>query len=164
MRNPVRTALTAAALAFSTLAAAGSPGDFDFWLGQWTLSWGSDSTGTNVVTRELGDKVIVERFDGSPSSPLKGMSVSTYDPRSDQWKQTWVDNNGSYLDFTGGLNPDGSMELWRGATDKNGQPILQRMLFYNIRRDSLDWNWERSDDGGRSWTTLWKIHYERADR
>ena len=54
------------------------------------------------------------------------------------------------------------MELWRGATDKNGQPILQRMLFYNIRADSLDWNWERSDDGGQTWKTLWKIHYERA--
>lgn len=143
--------------------AAGSPSDFDFWLGTWNLTWGTDGKGTNTVTRELGGKVIQERFDGRPSSPLVGLSVSTYDAKTDQWKQTWVDNSGSYLDFTGGLNPDGSMELWRGATDKAGEPILQRMLFYNIRADSLDWNWERSDDGGKTWKTLWKIHYERGN-
>lgn len=145
------------------VAAAGSPSDFDFWLGTWNLTWGTDGKGTNTVTRELGGKVIQERFDGRPSSPLVGLSVSTYDAKTDQWKQTWVDNSGSYLDFTGGLNPDGSMELWRGATDKAGEPILQRMLFYNIRADSLDWNWERSDDGGKTWKTLWKIHYERGN-
>ncbi len=27
--------------------------------------------------------------------------------------------------------------------------------------DSLDWSWERSDDGGKSWKVLWRIHYER---
>ena len=161
MRQRLSIALLAAAMVAPGLAQAGSASDFDFWLGSWSLSWGKDSTGSNVITRELGGQVIQERFDGRPSSKLQGMSVSIFDAKADQWKQTWVDNNGSYLDFTGGLNPDGSMELWRGATGKDGEPILQRMLFYNIRPDSLDWNWERSTDGGQTWTTLWKIHYER---
>jgi hypothetical protein len=35
------------------------------------------------------------------------------------------------------------------------------MVWHNIGKDSLDWNWERSDDGGRTWKALWKTHYAR---
>jgi hypothetical protein len=38
---------------------------------------------------------------------------------------------------------------------------LSRMVFLNITRDSLDWRWEKSEDGGKSWQLMWPIHYER---
>ncbi len=28
-----------------------------------------------------------------------------------EWKQTWVDNQGSYIDLTGGLQPNGDFVL-----------------------------------------------------
>ena len=138
-----------------------SPGahQFDFWLGEWGLTWDEDQRGTNNIIRVLGDCVIMEQFDGSPSIPLKGMSVSTYNSETGKWHQTWVDNNGTYLDFTGEFK-DGKMILSRQAV-RNGESFLQRMVWYNIKSQSLEWNWERSDDGGRTWETLWHIYYKR---
>jgi len=132
---------------------------FDFWLGDWDVAWGDDGKGTNRVERILDGKIIQEKF----SAPdLQGMSVSSYDPERNLWCQTWVDNNGTYLDFTGTLG-DGKMILSRDAIVK-GQACKQRMVWYDIRGDTLEWNWERSDDDGDTWRVLWQIHYRRSSR
>jgi len=129
---------------------------FDFWLGEWNCTWGEDGKGTNHVLRIMDDKVIQENF----SAPeLKGMSVSVYDTERNLWCQTWVDNSGSYLDFTGGFN-DGKMILSRDAVVR-GEARKQRMVWYNIETDQFDWNWERSDDGGNTWRVQWQIKYKR---
>lgn len=133
--------------------------EFDFWLGEWDVSWGDDGRGTNTVTRILDGCVVLEEFDGAPSEAFRGMSVSVYNPQQQVWQQTWVDNAGNYLDFVGGLL-DGRMVLSR-ETVVEDRPIQQRMVWYNISDDELDWNWERSDDGGKTWEVLWHIHYRR---
>ena len=129
---------------------------FNFWLGEWDCTWGDDGKGTNRVLRIMDDKVIQENF----SAPdLLGMSVSVYDPERKVWCQTWVDNNGTYLDFTGGFE-DGRMVLVRDAVVR-GEACKQRMVWFNIEPGQFDWNWERSDDGGQTWRVLWKIRYVR---
>ena len=35
------------------------------------------------------------------------------------------------------------------------------MIWQDVKRDSLKWLWQRSDDGGRTWTTQWEIDYRR---
>ncbi len=132
---------------------------FDFWLGEWDLTWAEGGKGTNHIAKILEGCVIHESFDGSPSMPLKGISLSTFDARAGRWKQTWVDNSGSYLDLVGGMEGD-RMILIRD-TVLDGNPIKQRMVFYNIAENALDWNWERSEDNGTTWTLLWQIHYQR---
>jgi hypothetical protein len=135
---------------------------FDFWIGTWDLTW-EGGTGTNVITSELGGCVVEENFDGrdAEGKGLVGRSVSVYSPAKGKWLQTWVDNSGGYLDFEGGWNDaDATMELRRQA-ERDGKTFLQRMVFFNISDRSLDWNWERSDDGGATWKTLWAIHYAR---
>lgn len=71
-----------------------------------------------------------------------------------------MDSSGSYLDFVGDFKV-AQMVLAREVVQDDGKRFLQRMVWKNIRPDSLDWSWERSDDGGRSWKILWPIHYER---
>jgi len=135
---------------------------FDFWLGTWDLTWAagdSTATGTNIITAELGDCVIEENFTTHDDNPFMGRSLSVYNPKTDRWSQTWVDNSGNYLDFEGRFT-GGRMILERTAV-KDDQPIKQRMVFYNITAASIDWNWERSTDDGRSWMSLWQIHYQR---
>ncbi|MBT3337988.1 MAG: DUF1579 family protein [Anaerolineae bacterium] len=132
---------------------------FDFWLGDWELSWGEDGRGTNHVSAILNNCVIQEEFDGTPSILLKGLSISTYNPGTKKWHQTWVDNSGGYLDFVGEFT-DGKMVLSRDAIVQ-GKAITQRMVFYNIAKNELDWNWERSKDGGKTWQVVWHIHYQR---
>ena len=77
-----------------------------------------------------------------------------------RWKQTWVDNEGGYLDFVGEFK-NGQMILAREATRPDGTKSLQRMVFKNITHDEFDWSWEGSKDGGKTWTVLWPIHYQR---
>ena len=128
---------------------------FDFWIGEWDLTW-EGGQGTNTITAILDSAVIQEDFKGGD---FKGKSVSVYNRHTQKWQQTWVDNSGGYLDFVGGWE-DGKMIFLRKAK-RDGIEFLQRMMWYHIKQDQLDWNWERSDDGGKSWKVLWKIHYER---
>lgn len=136
---------------------------FDFWLGDWKLTWQGGS-GTNKVTCDLDGCVIHEHFDTDPGQPqpLRGESVSMWNPQLKKWQQTWVDNQGSYLDFTGGW-AGGKMTLSR-KTVRAGKPWHSRMIFYNITRDSLDWSWEGSADLGKTWKPSWQIHYVRQGR
>lgn len=129
---------------------------FDFWLGEWDATWAEDGKGTNRIELAFDGKVVQENF---TAPDLIGMSVSCYDVERGLWCQTWVDNSGSYLDFTGGFE-DGKMILIRDAIVK-GKKCKQRMVWYNIEPHQFDWNWERSDDGGKTWQVRWQIKYTR---
>jgi hypothetical protein len=133
---------------------------FDFWVGEWDLTWPDSGRGANIITVELDSCVIEENFTTEGDSPFRGRSVSVYNPATERWSQTWVDNSGGYLDFVGAWR-DSTMILSRTATDTSGISFMQRMVWFNIAADSLDWHWERSDDNGKTWRTLWAIHYQR---
>lgn len=129
---------------------------FDFWLGEWDAQWAEGGRGTNWVEKIMNGKVVQENF----SAPdLIGMSVSCFDTERQLWCQTWVDNNGSYLDFTGRF-ANRKMTLTRDAIVK-GQACKQRMIWFDIEENQFEWNWERSDDEGKTWRVLWNIHYTR---
>ena len=132
---------------------------FDFWLGEWDCTWHADGLehrGTNSVYADLGGMVVVENFDGRPSMEFQGLSFSVYVHQEQCWKQTWVDSQGSYLDFTGGYE-DGAMELRRTADG-----AVFRMRWENVEPDGFDWSYARSDDGGETWTPIWEIGYSRV--
>jgi len=138
---------------------------FDFWVGEWDLTWprniaGEMAQGSNSVKRTLDGCVVQENFSALDSMPLRGMSVSTFDARSGKWKQTWVDNQGAYLDFVGQFK-DGQMTLQRKAMKPDGSRVQQRMIYKNISPNEFDWSWERSLDNGKTWQVLWPIHYKR---
>ncbi len=135
---------------------------FDFWLGDWDLSW-QGGQGRNTISRVYGDCVIQEdfrQFDAQGASGFLGRSWSVWVPQEQVWKQTWVDNNGSYLDFRGGLREDGQMVLERSVMR---QDTLRhsRMRFADITPDSLNWYWEGRKEGQEQWKLLWHIHYAR---
>lgn len=135
---------------------------FDFWIGEWDLSWGDGEnagTGTNIITKTLGSCVIEENFSSDDDKPFLGRSLSAYQPAEKKWYQTWVDNNGGYLDFVGDFK-DGKMILSREA-EHNGEKFLQRMVFHDISEESFVWDWEKSTDNGESWELLWQINYKR---
>jgi hypothetical protein len=132
---------------------------FDFWLGDWDVSWGEGQQGTNRIDKILDGKVIREQFDGNPAMDFRGMSLSVYDSRGEQWRQTWVDMRGNYWAFEGAFE-EGRMTLATEVVVED-KAVMLRMVFYNIAADELDWSWERSDDGGDSWQQNWHIHYTR---
>jgi hypothetical protein len=130
----------------------------DFWIGRWSLSWAGGGKGTNTIQRILRDRVIEEMFEGGDSSgELLGRSFSVVDSADGRWRQTWVDSNGSYLDFVG-VEVDGAISFQRTVGD-GGQ--VQRMRWLDISHDRLTWLWERSDDLGATWALVWEIGYQR---
>jgi hypothetical protein len=144
--------------------AAAQQKQFDFWVGEWDLTWpgakaGEVGHGTNSIKRIMDGCVVQENFSGADSMHLRGTSVSTFDLKSGIWKQTWVDNEGGYLDFIGEFKV-GQMILQREAV-RNGTKILQRMVWKNISANEFDWSWESSQDGGKTWQVNWPIHYKR---
>ena len=138
---------------------------FDFWLGKWNATW-SDSAGTyhatNTITRKMDGHFIHESFEilDGPMKGFKGESFSTLDKQSGQWKQTWIDNQGAYLDFVG--KEEGGIKIFeRNFVNKAGDTIRQRMRFMNIKTDSFDWDWQRSKNGAE-WKLLWALKYSRV--
>lgn len=141
---------------------------FDFWVGEWDLSWpaeqaggreGDRQTGYNRINELFGDCVIEENFTTDDAS-FRGHSVSVYDEAGGVWRQTWVDSAGGYLSFTGGME-SGDMILSTDPTEENGQISINRMVFSEIAADSLEWAWQKTIDGGQSWADVWNISYRR---
>jgi len=140
---------------------------FDFWIGEWNLTWkkadGSVGEGENSVSKTLNDKVIRENFKVTNDPAMgnfTGKSWSVYNKNNGTWYQTWVDNNGAYLDFIGEFN--GNKRVFkREFIMSDGTLLMQRMVFYDIKKDSFSWDWETSSDRGETWELRWKIDYSR---
>ena len=135
----------------------------DFWVGEWEASYaGPNNTAgksRNRITKIMDGCVVLEEFAGAPGTKLNGHSVSTFDRATKQWKQTWVDNTASYLDFESAI-VDGNFAFVRTVT-RNGKASHQRMVWRDVKPDSLTWLWQSSPDG-QAWTTQWEIAYTRA--
>ena len=130
--------------------------EFDFWLGEWDLTWGETNHGTNRIERIMDGTVVQENF---ASEGYQGMSVSVFSKEDNRWHQTWVDSSGAYLDFTGEFADEKMIFSRNGIVE--GKPVKQRMVWYDITPNNFLWNWERSNDEGITWHVVWKINYQR---
>jgi hypothetical protein len=135
--------------------------ELDFWLGDWDARWGEVGVGTNRLTRILSDRVIREEFSGGGAvGHLEGLSLSVFDPDRRLWRQTWVDDQGGYLELVGDV-VDGCFSFRRDAPE-DGPATKQRMVFRDVGPASFRWTWEISEDGGRTWSIRWDIAYTRV--
>lgn len=127
----------------------------DFWIGTWEVTW-DGGEGTNTISKKVGECAIQESF---ISESLKGMSISSYEKSSGKWRQIWVDNQNSFIDFVG--NKDGENYIFQ-TTPNIEKPSTQfRMVFSDIKENSLIWTWQKTDNNGEKWHDLWKINYKR---
>lgn len=143
----------------STPCTAPQASQFDFWLGEWNLTWNDTLHGTNKIEKVIGSCAIQENF-YDPNKKYTGKSWSVYNPRTAKWSQTWVDDRGGYITLTGGMEGDKMVLKTTEQQTPNGKQI-NRMVFYNIKPNSFDWIWEASTDGGATWKPSWQIHYAR---
>ncbi len=142
---------------------------FDFWLGDWKLTWPAEQTGgnpgergegRNSIEKMFGNCVVAENFEFAAGG-YQGHSLSVYDARAETWRQTWVDSSGAYLSFTGKFDGQ-TMELRTEPFEYEGVTRVNRMVFKDIEPDSLRWEWQTSTDSGESWSDVWTIDYQRA--
>lgn len=160
-------ALAQTAAPSAAASAPAQPADlFDFWVGDWTLSWknadGTIGKGRNRITKILDGAVIEENFEAEPASNppplLKGRSLSVR--QNGVWRQAWADNQGGFFALRG--QADGDRRIFITDPVRRGdKTVVQRMVFHTIKAGSLVWDWESSSDGGASWQRQWRIDYVR---
>lgn len=135
---------------------------FDFWLGEWDCAFDGGHA-VNSVTRAYGGRVLNENFVVDEPRSWSGMSVSVFNEHVG-WRQTWVDESGSYWAFEGGVvdgNPSFGTPVPVDPENAEGDGALyKRMVFTDIGPDGFGWRWESSPDGG-VWTVNWEIDYTR---
>ena len=139
---------------------------FDFWVGKWEATWtesdGKTGRGTNTIIKTLDNAVIQENFkvDEGGSKGYLGTSISVYNPQKKIWHQGYADNQGAYFNLVG--ERQGDKRIFRTEVVKQGEKqIIQRMVFYNITENTMNWDWESTQDGGKTWTLNWRINYKR---
>ena len=139
-------------------APTAGPREFDFWIGAWEVR-GPDGkpAGSSRIESILGGAVIQEHWTGAKGGA--GSSFNFVDTPSGQWRQLWVDKNGTSLDLRGGLK-DGSMVL-AGETPAPKGPQKERITWTPRADGSVRQVWEQSADGGKTWTVAFDGIYTK---
>jgi hypothetical protein len=136
---------------------------FDFWLGEWNVyDPKGQIQGTNRITRELGGCVLQERWVAAGPVAQEGSSFNTWSPAAKRWHQTWVDSTGGFL-LLDGVFENGVMTLRGEMPARSGGTVRHRIAWSALAGGRLRQFWERSTDGGQTWTVAFDGTYVRRN-
>ncbi len=183
MRMPLLAAVSAAlplgeaiaGPAAANASAAGASGDFDFFIGAWTVKH-------RRLKKRLANNHDWEEFDGTcrcwsllggmaniddsvvnlPGGAYRGVGLRAFDAKTGSWADWWLDGRnphkidvpiiGTFADGVGTFLSDDTFE---------NKPIKVRGMFSKVTPTSLQWEQAFSPDGGESWETNWVMRYTR---
>lgn len=140
---------------------------WDFWLGKWEVrpKGGDRIIAHSLIEKKYGGCAIRENW-----MPIGreisggGGSLSTYDPRLDEWRQTWVDSSGARVQLDGAL-ANGAMTItgiWPNFIGP-GKDALVRMS-YQEEPDGEVRQWaDFSTDKGKSWKPSFDFLYRHVE-
>jgi hypothetical protein len=121
---------------------------FDFWIGEWTVTNAGKPAGTNLIEPVMKGCAIVEHWTSARGG--RGTSLNFYDRATKRWSQAWIDESGNALHLRGGL-VDGRMVLSTAPRDTGKGVDVQRITWSKNADGTVRQLWESSDDGGRTW-------------
>ena len=152
--------------ALETIRAARFPCDagekhhaFDFWIGEWDVTQGGQTAGINNIQPILGHCVIFEQWESATGN--FGKSFNYYDPGYDHWRQIWVGDAGSFIEFTGQARDGGIFYTAETINPEDGAVTHHKFEFTQNEDGSVRQFWATSTDAMLNWTTIWDGHYER---
>jgi hypothetical protein len=130
---------------------------FDFWIGEWTVTQNGQFAGNSKIEAILGHCTIFEQWEGA--SGTVGKSFNYYDPGHDHWRQIWISDNGTFIEFTGEARDGGIFYTAQTINPADGSVTHHKFEFTVIGEDGVRQYWETSTDGGETWQTIWDGHY-----
>lgn len=148
--------------------------DFDFARGTWhthvTRVLDPFAGGTHTVTMD-GTKTARPVWDGrawleeieadGQDGHWEGASFFLYNPKSGQWSQTYIDSaSGEMQPSSIGSFKDGRGEFY-STEAYQGRTVLVRGLWSDITASSHRYEISFSQDGGRTWATVFKADLTR---
>lgn len=130
----------------------------DFWLGEWEVSNRADGrvVGHNRIEALEGGCLLVESY--TTDRGYAGKSMSFYDKVLGQWRQLWVDNSGTIMEFQGNFR-DGSMRFEGEQKSRDGSRARLKMTFTPEAEGTVRQLIEQSGDGGKTWTVSFDGRY-----
>ena len=133
---------------------------FDFWVGDWKVyaTGSSYQVGESRVERLYGGCVLRENWQAI-KGPAGG-SLNTYVPATRSWRQTWADGSGSWTEYSGTFQANQMRYLARG-TNRQGAPVLLRMVFTANADGTVRQTIEASTDEAATWTMNTDLTYRR---
>ena len=132
---------------------------FDFWVGEWNVTQNGQFAGTNSVQPILGHCAIFEQWESAGGS--FGKSFNYYDPGHDHWRQIWIGDSGSIIEFTGEARDGGIFYTAETINPADGSVTLHKFEFTQLDGGIVRQYWETSSDNGTTWTPIWDGRYER---
>jgi len=133
---------------------------FDFWVGEWDVvaNASNQPAGKSSVQLMLGECVIFENWTGALG--VSGKSFNIYNTAEKQWRQTWVDDRGTFTEYAGEFKDD-RLEYLAESAGANGQKQKLRMTFFKQGPDRVRQFGEVSTDEGKTWSTQYDLIYNR---
>ena len=132
---------------------------FDFWIGQWTVSQNGAIAGASRIESILDGCGLLESWTGA--SGTRGSSITAYDAARGCWHQTWVDTGGTVLYLDGGLER-GVMTLTGAARD--GDATVRQGIRWTPGEDgSARQQWDAFRELEGRWRTLFDGLYRRTE-
>lgn len=130
---------------------------FDFWIGEWTVTVpGGKEAGVNRITREYDGCVLHERY--TTARGYTGESLNTWDAARKVWHQTWVDNAGTLLLLDGRFT--GKAMVLEGAGLDEGQAVKHRITWTPHADGTVRQLWETAGPDG-AWKTTFDGLYRK---
>jgi hypothetical protein len=132
---------------------------FDFWIGEWNVTSGGQQAGTNNIQPILGHCVIFEQWTSSTGG--EGKSFNYYDPGYDHWRQIWISDNGTVIEFTGTARDGGIYYTAETVNPADGAVTHHKFEFTQNEDGSVRQFWATSTDDKETFNTIWDGHYEK---
>ncbi len=134
----------------------------DFWIGTWNVFL-PDGTkaGENRIEPILAHCALLENW--SSERGVQGKSLNFFDPSSRTWRQLWIDETGTVIDFDRGGLVGNAMRFQGSTIGKDGAAVQQRLTFHPVAADTVRQVWEQSDDGS-TWRVVFNGRYVRQRR
>jgi hypothetical protein len=131
----------------------------DFWIGTWHVFL-PDGTkaGENRIEPILAHCALLENW--TSERGVQGKSLNFFDPSSRRWRQLWIDETGTVIDFGRGGLVGNAMRFHGSTTGKDGAVVQQRLTFHPVAVDTVRQVWEQSDDGN-TWRVVFDGRYVR---
>ena len=130
---------------------------FDFWIGKWDVLSGGQAAGTNNIQPILGHCALFEQWE-SASGGL-GKSFNYYDPGHDHWRQIWISDSGTIIEFTGKARDGGIFYTAETVNPADGAVTHHKFEFTQNGDGSVRQFWATSTDDRETWNTIWDGHY-----
>ena len=135
---------------------------FDFWIGSWEV-YGKNGkkAGDSRIDLILDSCIVLENWT-SANGNYAGKSFNSFNARTGQWQQNWVDNKGGSIEYVKGGIQNSVMIFYTAPFNfKKDTVATRRLSFHSLTNNKVRQHSEISKDGEKSWVTEYDLEYRR---